>query len=43
MVQRQKSKKEFERLTKKIHRIIGEKFRKHKDGDYEELLFKEFK
>lgn len=43
MVQRQISRKEFERLTKKIHHIIGEKFKDHKDGDYEELLFKEFK
>jgi hypothetical protein len=43
MVQRQISKKEFERLTKKIHRVIGEKFKEHKDGDYEELLSKEFK
>jgi len=43
MVQRHVSKKEFERLTEKIHRVIGEKFKDHKDGDYEELLFKEFR
>ncbi|MFY3740499.1 MAG: hypothetical protein HMLIMOIP_000938 [Candidatus Nitrosomirales archaeon] len=40
MVQRQVSTKEFEKLTAEIHRAVGNKFKDHKDGDCEKLLFK---
>jgi hypothetical protein len=43
MVQREVSKKEFTKLTAEIHHAIRNKFKDHKDGDCEELLFKEFK
>jgi len=43
MVQQQISTREFVKLTAKIHRVIGNKFKDHNDGDCEKLLFKEFK
>ncbi|MFY3740513.1 MAG: hypothetical protein HMLIMOIP_000952 [Candidatus Nitrosomirales archaeon] len=32
------SSKEFEKLTAEIHRVIGNKFKDHKDGDCEKLI-----
>jgi len=40
MVKRHTSNKEFEKLKEEIHRVIGNKFKGHRDGDYEKLLLK---
>ncbi len=37
------SREEFEKITAKLTALIGNKLRDHKDGDAEQLLFKEIR
>jgi hypothetical protein len=37
--QRKLTKKEFEKLSAEIRELVGDKLKRHKDGDAEQLLF----